>query len=86
MLAPFMLRPTRQTNRSNRVQWVYGNGAIWVPLDARAQTQIEQLWSTNLSYWVQSDDRNFRGPIYVDIANMCLVHNGIAYTIARCTQ
>jgi hypothetical protein len=86
MLAPFMLRPTRQIQRSNRVQWVYANGSMWVPLDARAQSQIEQLWSTNSSYWVQSDSHNFRGPIYVDIANMCLVHNGIAYSIARCNR
>ncbi|KAI8891313.1 hypothetical protein K501DRAFT_166463 [Backusella circina FSU 941] len=80
------LRPahlTHLTQYGRRIQWVYANGSEWIPLDPRAQYHIEQLWNTNSSYWIQSDSRNFNGPIYVDISNMCLLFNRNAYSIAR---
>ncbi|KAI8891320.1 hypothetical protein K501DRAFT_166692 [Backusella circina FSU 941] len=69
--------------RGPRVQWVYANGSSWVSLDPRAQAQLEQLWSINSSYWIQSDNFNFKGPLYADIGQMCIVYNGMTYTIAR---
>jgi hypothetical protein len=67
--------------RGNNVQWVYANCSSWIPLDHRAQVQLEQLWASNSSYWIQSD--SFRGPLYADLGQMCIVYNGMAYTIAR---
>jgi hypothetical protein len=62
-------------------QWIYSSGAIWVYLDAKAQQQIEQLWSTNQASWVNSE--SFHGPVYVDTAMMTLIYEGYSYTIAR---
>jgi hypothetical protein len=63
------------------VQWVYANGSSWVTLDALAQNQIESLWSHNGSNWIQTS--SFGTPVYVDISHMCLLSQGISYTIAR---
>lgn len=63
------------------VQWVYANGCNWVTLDAVAQKHIESLWSHNTSSWIQS--QSFRCPVYIDIDQMVLMCNGIAYSIAR---
>ncbi|KAI8886860.1 hypothetical protein K501DRAFT_176797 [Backusella circina FSU 941] len=62
-------------------QWVYANGSSWIVLDNLAQNYIEGLWSRNSSNWIQSN--SFRKPVYVDTAQMCLIIDGIAYTIAR---
>jgi hypothetical protein len=60
-------------------------GSEWVPFDGTTQGHIEHLWASNSSYWIPSTDRNFDGPMYIDFAYMCLIHDGIAYTIARRT-
>lgn len=62
-------------------QWLYSSGKTWVCLDAKAQQQIEKLWSANQSSWISSE--YFNGPIYVDISMMTLHYEGYSYTIAR---
>ncbi|KAG2230839.1 hypothetical protein BDF21DRAFT_432161 [Thamnidium elegans] len=63
------------------VQWVYANGSAWVALDTAAQQHIESLWCHNASSWIQC--QLFHSPVYVDIDQMSLICNGMAYTIAR---
>lgn len=63
------------------VQWVYANGCNWIALDITAQKHIESLWSHNASSWIES--RSFPTAVYVDISQMCLLCNGMSYTIAR---
>jgi hypothetical protein len=65
-------------------QWVYANGSYWVPLDIRAQRNIEALWSRNAANWIYTTI--FPSPVYVDISQMVLIHGDFSYAIARTSR
>lgn len=63
------------------VEWVYANGRNWMTIDDVDRRHIESLWTHNGANWIQK--KSFRYPVYVDIDQMVLLCNGVAYTIAR---
>lgn len=65
------------------IQWAYANGSCWVPLDQNAQSDIEALWKRNASYWIRCTSLSRTSPVYVDISQMVMLCDGIAYTIVR---
>ncbi|KAI8069088.1 uncharacterized protein B0P05DRAFT_194842 [Gilbertella persicaria] len=66
---------------ASTIKWAYANGSNWVILDNQAQDNIERLWASNSSNWINS--QMFRKPVYVDIPHMMLLCDGVSYSIAR---
>ncbi|EIE80609.1 hypothetical protein RO3G_05314 [Rhizopus delemar RA 99-880] len=62
-------------------RWLYSAGQSWRCLDETAQGQIERLWRCNQANWITSE--SFPGPVFVDTAQMVLIHKGAFYAIAR---
>ncbi|KAI9362208.1 hypothetical protein BD770DRAFT_316646 [Pilaira anomala] len=62
-------------------QWIYANGSQWFSLDIKTQQQIEQLWASYNSNWINCP--TFQGIAYVDFDAMQIKFNNYGYTIAR---
>jgi len=62
--------------------WKIAFDSSWQTLDSTTSAEIEKYWQANKSGWIKSDTV-LKGPIYLDIDCMTILHENRIYAIAR---